>query len=175
CVSFMISRNWGSRWPSSGVAIAVSTRGWTSLGPGPRRTRGDGFNWPKRSMAFTHLQAIRKGDRKSTRLNSSHGSISYAVFCLKIPLPPPISTCLPYTTLFRSLRLVHDLKKLGIEMAEQRGSHRGQHARMDVTGPGAEKDARRRIQLAKTFHGIHPFTSYPKRRSEEHTSELQSR
>src|SRR5207245_11099279 len=25
----------------------------------------------------------RKSDRKSTRLNSSHGSISYAVFCLK--------------------------------------------------------------------------------------------
>src|SRR5207245_10659753 len=24
-----------------------------------------------------------EGDRKSTRLNSSHGSISYAVFCLK--------------------------------------------------------------------------------------------
>src|SRR5207245_6910778 len=24
-----------------------------------------------------------QGDRKSTRLNSSHGSISYAVFCLK--------------------------------------------------------------------------------------------
>src|SRR5207245_8877468 len=26
---------------------------------------------------------IRARDRKSTRLNSSHGSISYAVFCLK--------------------------------------------------------------------------------------------
>src|SRR5207245_10409211 len=26
---------------------------------------------------------IAKADRKSTRLNSSHGSISYAVFCLK--------------------------------------------------------------------------------------------
>src|SRR2546422_8830664 len=26
---------------------------------------------------------ITKGDRKSTRLNSSHGYISYAVFCLK--------------------------------------------------------------------------------------------
>src|SRR5689334_23439248 len=26
---------------------------------------------------------INKGDRKSTRLNSSHSSISYAVFCLK--------------------------------------------------------------------------------------------
>src|SRR5438270_8490635 len=26
---------------------------------------------------------LRKGDRKSTRLNSSHSQISYAVFCLK--------------------------------------------------------------------------------------------
>src|SRR5699024_11317226 len=26
---------------------------------------------------------VTKSDRKSTRLNSSHGSISYAVFCLK--------------------------------------------------------------------------------------------
>src|SRR5207245_4187634 len=29
------------------------------------------------------LEAPRSQDRKSTRLNSSHGSISYAVFCLK--------------------------------------------------------------------------------------------
>src|SRR5438309_2919072 len=28
-------------------------------------------------------------DRKSTRLNSSHSSISYAVFCLKKKPPPP--------------------------------------------------------------------------------------
>src|SRR5207245_11515657 len=28
-------------------------------------------------------QRLRLRDRKSTRLNSSHGSISYAVFCLK--------------------------------------------------------------------------------------------
>src|SRR3712207_7209706 len=26
---------------------------------------------------------VKKGDRKSTRLNSSHANISYAVFCLK--------------------------------------------------------------------------------------------
>src|SRR5438128_3774097 len=26
---------------------------------------------------------VERADRKSTRLNSSHGSISYAVFCLK--------------------------------------------------------------------------------------------
>src|SRR5207249_10986261 len=29
-----------------------------------------------------------RGDRKSTRLNSSHVSISYAVFCLKKKTPP---------------------------------------------------------------------------------------
>src|SRR3712207_6853127 len=28
-------------------------------------------------------QALDTGDRKSTRLNSSHANISYAVFCLK--------------------------------------------------------------------------------------------
>src|SRR5437762_7669151 len=38
----------------------------------------------------------RAGDRKSTRLNSSHRCISYAVFCLKkktIHATPPHSTC----------------------------------------------------------------------------------
>src|SRR5690348_18217510 len=30
-----------------------------------------------------HLAPIASADRKSTRLNSSHPSISYAVFCLK--------------------------------------------------------------------------------------------
>src|SRR5687768_274054 len=39
-------------------------------------------------------------DRKSTRLNSSHGYISYAVFCLC--LRPPRCALFPYTTLFRS-------------------------------------------------------------------------
>src|SRR5438034_728416 len=37
-------------------------------------------------------------DRKSTRLNSSHTVISYAVFCLRALT----STLFPYTTLFRS-------------------------------------------------------------------------
>src|SRR3712207_8377403 len=30
-----------------------------------------------------HVPPLRLGDRKSTRLNSSHANISYAVFCLK--------------------------------------------------------------------------------------------
>src|SRR2546429_7034679 len=50
-------------------------------------------------------------DRKSTRLNSSHGYISYAVFCLKkknTPLPPQVPHFRhlpPVTTSLRSLRL----------------------------------------------------------------------
>src|SRR2546430_4934661 len=40
----------------------------------------------------TIFTSVALGDRKSTRLNSSHSQISYAVFCLKkknISLPPP--------------------------------------------------------------------------------------
>src|SRR2546430_3446960 len=33
--------------------------------------------------AKTHLSELVEQDRKSTRLNSSHSQISYAVFCLK--------------------------------------------------------------------------------------------
>src|SRR3712207_7109222 len=35
---------------------------------------------------------IRRGDRKSTRLNSSHANISYAVFCLKKTTSTPSIT-----------------------------------------------------------------------------------
>src|SRR2546422_3506426 len=34
-------------------------------------------------LVQVHLKMPREIDRKSTRLNSSHGYISYAVFCLK--------------------------------------------------------------------------------------------
>src|SRR5687768_18013750 len=37
----------------------------------------------ERAAAGAPAAAVRGGDRKSTRLNSSHGYISYAVFCLK--------------------------------------------------------------------------------------------
>src|SRR3712207_6853894 len=41
--------------------------------------------------------ALRREDRKSTRLNSSHANISYAVFCLKkkIHTPPRPSLLSP--------------------------------------------------------------------------------
>src|SRR5207245_8994354 len=61
-----------------------------------RGQRADGVIVPLNRLstglhtAYTRSRPIRRsmrlamgGDRKSTRLNSSHGSISYAVFCLK--------------------------------------------------------------------------------------------
>src|SRR3989337_3965722 len=42
--------------------------------------------WVNANVLGPHRQSQTvppPGDRKSTRLNSSHGSISYAVFCLK--------------------------------------------------------------------------------------------
>src|SRR5438309_8676838 len=44
---------------------------------GSRDTRAPAATRPKTSASE------RRRDRKSTRLNSSHSSISYAVFCLK--------------------------------------------------------------------------------------------
>src|SRR5690606_42118778 len=38
---------------------------------------------PRRKTPAWHRQQASPGDRKSTRLNSSHVKISYAVFCLK--------------------------------------------------------------------------------------------
>src|SRR5204863_4772547 len=35
------------------------------------------------ALHFAYVETTGNGDRKSTRLNSSHVEISYAVFCLK--------------------------------------------------------------------------------------------
>src|SRR5258707_15753301 len=47
----------------------------------------DGDEPPRAPPAGHRARAVldlpRRGDRKSTRLNSSHANISYAVFCLK--------------------------------------------------------------------------------------------
>src|SRR5437899_4247814 len=48
------------------------------------RSAGFGVSIPTRSFRFSSSRRMKPGiDRKSTRLNSSHLGISYAVFCLK--------------------------------------------------------------------------------------------
>src|SRR2546427_8569952 len=43
--------------------------------------------------AVTYFRAFSSADRKSTRLNSSHSQISYAVFCLKKKKKKRHNTC----------------------------------------------------------------------------------
>src|SRR3989337_3376898 len=48
-----------------------------------RRGTSRGCLWSGALLRRAAAAVRARGDRKSTRLNSSHGSISYAVFCLK--------------------------------------------------------------------------------------------
>src|SRR2546429_6599898 len=77
---------------SAGVEVFV-TDGWASVAP------GSSFITPVAlAIASTPL-----ADRKSTRLNSSHGYISYAVFCLKkkeLEHLPEVESSLKRTPLF---------------------------------------------------------------------------
>src|SRR3712207_6897742 len=55
-------------------------------GDRPLRARGDrarGGGGRRSRNAAGLRRRPQRGDRKSTRLNSSHANISYAVFCLK--------------------------------------------------------------------------------------------
>src|SRR5205807_4106514 len=59
--------------------ISASSKPATNMGIGA--TRPQRFNSQRARMNF--VSGRRERDRKSTRLNSSHLVISYAVFCLK--------------------------------------------------------------------------------------------
>src|SRR3712207_7165055 len=70
-------------------ALPISAR--APLRPRPRRSSTPGRSWLAHQGEHGVLRSVRRrwsavavrGDRKSTRLNSSHANISYAVFCLK--------------------------------------------------------------------------------------------
>src|SRR5205085_12399237 len=49
----------------------------------PARSAGDRGSSAARTSCTARSSACTRSDRKSTRLNSSHSQISYAVFCLK--------------------------------------------------------------------------------------------
>src|SRR3989442_9819861 len=69
-------------------ALPISTDPWTP------RSNPNRPQFTLRSAPASSRSSARR-DRKSTRLNSSHVRISYAVFCLKKkkspPSPPPFS------------------------------------------------------------------------------------
>src|SRR5207245_3134719 len=69
------ARHYDSRLPGLLVLLAKPDArvGETLSGRGGR---------PSRLQRPESVSPTRASDRKSTRLNSSHGSISYAVFCL---------------------------------------------------------------------------------------------
>src|SRR5260221_3447589 len=60
------------------LAVAVDLRQHV-----PRRTRGAALVLGAVALQIEQVLAGTRADRKSTRLNSSHTVISYAVFCLK--------------------------------------------------------------------------------------------
>src|SRR5207249_10131463 len=60
-------------------AYAARDHPFCSAAGKKRSARGAGIHFDDRRVQHGRLG----GDRKSTRLNSSHVSISYAVFCLK--------------------------------------------------------------------------------------------
>src|SRR2546429_4574743 len=63
-----------------GHSLLLSGYGFLS-----RAESGDSDHHPRRPPG---IRALLRRDRKSTRLNSSHGYISYAVFCLKKNIDP---------------------------------------------------------------------------------------
>src|SRR5690242_21484175 len=73
--------------PANTINITAYGSGGQSFGawlaPGVTITLfGDANDYTGKGMSGG-IVAVRPPDRKSTRLNSSHMSISYAVFCLK--------------------------------------------------------------------------------------------
>src|SRR2546429_4578770 len=56
---------------------------YTTLFRSPEKIAKEGRGLPDSRFTYAIGQLVLWRDRKSTRLNSSHGYISYAVFCLK--------------------------------------------------------------------------------------------
>src|SRR5690348_15167932 len=150
------------------LIITPGTQGALFLAIGATVTTGD-----RVAIVRPDYFANRKLDRKSTRLNSSHPSISYAVFCLL--RRPPISTLFPtrrssdlrgaQESAGREARRVHG----AAGFVGTRADHHARHAGRAVSRHRRHGDHRRSRR-----HRPARLLRQPEARSEEHTSELQS-
>src|SRR5713226_8758611 len=96
-VELVLPRNVGNHVDGASGVLVVHVDGGRQEGMGHRKNSEDRFRAPCRAEHVPGHRLRRgdrrwfrfgaehgpDGDRKSTRLNSSHPSISYAVFCLK--------------------------------------------------------------------------------------------
>src|SRR3712207_7762598 len=73
-----VAGEWTGSESGAGMEATSPATG-EAIGTVPQGTREDA----RRAMAAANEAARGWADRKSTRLNSSHANISYAVFCLK--------------------------------------------------------------------------------------------
>src|SRR5262245_37463661 len=112
-------------------------------------------------------------DRKSTRLNSSHLGISYAVFCLS--LRPPSATPFPYTTLFRSFCRTRQREFRGSPDPSSTCCTAAAATVARPSGPARCRPCGRSGHCrADRLRGSRYRSQGSAPRSEEHTSELQS-
>src|SRR3712207_7541344 len=69
------------------LLAAADGKVWVGTDAGVVRLNGDGTDPTGAPAPLDRIQSLAlladREDRKSTRLNSSHANISYAVFCLK--------------------------------------------------------------------------------------------
>src|ERR1035438_964901 len=89
------------------LSLATTTVAFGITAPEASRTVPETEPSPAVACAYapatkTSAQIDRASiDRKSTRLNSSHLGISYAVFCLKKMRPSPVPPLFPYPPFYR--------------------------------------------------------------------------
>src|SRR5260364_50158 len=147
-------------------------------------------------MRQQHVEVGADEDRKSTRLNSSHQIISYAVFCLKKKQHTSFASLFVYHEVDDAIRIEINTADLRIDTFRVSGAG-GQHVNktdsasrffflndtaateiytlslhdalpisdlLDQVGPVGPRQAEEAEELLERLH----------RRSEEHTSELQS-
>src|SRR2546429_5845467 len=86
----MLHKNCAARDPHAQCSLGfgdayliLSLAGRRFAGSSAIRARTPGTNPRGHGLRTVGDSLFSRGDRKSTRLNSSHGYISYAVFCLK--------------------------------------------------------------------------------------------